>query len=344
MSPLVSILIPAYNAAEWIADTIASAQAQTWPRKEIIVVDDGSRDDTLATARRFASRDVAVVAQENAGASAARNRALALCQGDYIQWLDADDLLTPDKIDKQMAAREQGCTDRTLLSCGWGHFIYRPRHAEFRPSPLWCDLSPAEWLIRKLAHNVHMQTATWLVSRALTEAAGPWDTRLLTDDDGEYFCRVLLASDGVKFVPEGRVLYRMTGGNRLSYLSRSPRKLDSQFASMQKHITALRSLDDGPRARAAAVSYLQTWLHHFHPGRPDIVREAQRLAVALGGCLQPPRLSWKYAWIPRMFGPEAAKRAQTSAREMKWALRRSVDRALFHLERRAVAPGPSASH
>ena len=102
MQPLVSILIPAYNAERWIADTIRSALAQTWPRKEIIIVDDGSTDRTLAVARQFASRNLSVVTQQNQGASAARNKALELCQGDYIQWLDADDLLSPNKVTRQM--------------------------------------------------------------------------------------------------------------------------------------------------------------------------------------------------------------------------------------------------
>ena len=65
MKPLVSILIPAYNAERWIADTIRSALAQTWPRKEIIVIDDGSRDRTLEIARQFASREVRVITQQN---------------------------------------------------------------------------------------------------------------------------------------------------------------------------------------------------------------------------------------------------------------------------------------
>ena len=67
MKPLVSILIPAYNAEEWIADTVQSAIAQTWPRKEIIVVDDGSRDRTAEVARRFASKEVTVVSIREPG-------------------------------------------------------------------------------------------------------------------------------------------------------------------------------------------------------------------------------------------------------------------------------------
>ena len=85
MKPVVSILIPAYNAERWLAETIRSALGQTWPNKEIVVVDDGSRDRTLSIARQFASKCVSVVTQENQGASAARNRAFELCQGDYIR-------------------------------------------------------------------------------------------------------------------------------------------------------------------------------------------------------------------------------------------------------------------
>src|ERR1700756_4939792 len=114
MKPFVSILIPAYNAESWIADTIRSAIAQTWPYKEIIVVDDGSADGTLEVAQRFAGKDVRVVTKENQGAAAARNHAFKLCQGDYIQWLDADDLLARDKIERQIAALREADGSRVL--------------------------------------------------------------------------------------------------------------------------------------------------------------------------------------------------------------------------------------
>ncbi|PYX04484.1 MAG: hypothetical protein DMG85_17690 [Acidobacteria bacterium] len=124
MTPLVSILIPAYNAEPWIADTIRSTLRQTWPRTEIIIVDDGSRDRTFEIAQQFSSDYVFVVTQENQGAAAARNRAFELCQGDYIQWLDADDLLWPDKIAKQMEASDGSYTrwGRTFtcrIRLGW---------------------------------------------------------------------------------------------------------------------------------------------------------------------------------------------------------------------------------
>src|SRR5271156_2795469 len=125
MKPLVSILIPAYNAEAWISDTLRSAIAQTWDRKEIIVVDDGSKDQTLAVARRFESAQLRVVTQKNQGASATRNNAFSMSKGDYVQWLDADDLMSPDKTLTQMAAAERSGNKRTLISGAWAHFVHR---------------------------------------------------------------------------------------------------------------------------------------------------------------------------------------------------------------------------
>src|SRR5262249_10621612 len=161
----------------------------------------------------------------------------------------------------------------------------------------------AEWLLRKMALNLHMQTATWLVSRELTEAAGPWNMELSSDDDGEYFCRVLLESEGTRFIPEAKVFYRMSGASSLSYIGRSERKMEAMFLGMQLHIGYLRSLEDSERVRAACTRYLQNWMFTFYPERLDIVDRAARLAESLGTRLEiPPRLSWKYAWIEKGFG------------------------------------------
>ena len=334
MKPLVSILIPAYNAEAWISDTLRCAIAQTWEPKEIIVVDDGSNDRTLAIARQFESGQLRVVTHRNQGAASTRNQAYLLCKGDYIQFLDADDLMAPDKIATQMEALGSSPNKRTLLSGSWGKFMYRYYRTQFVPSALWCDLSPVEWLIRKMQLNLYMQTASWLVSRELAEAAGPWDTTLLGDDDGEYFCRVLLASDGVRFVPEAKVYYRNAGSGSLSYIGQSEKKMVAQLRSMELHIRYILSLEDSQRVRDACVTYLQNWLVFFYPERPDLVRRAEEMAASLGGKLQPPPLSWKYSWIAALFGRLHAKRAQVVLPRLKWSLIRSLDRALFRIEGR----------
>jgi PST family polysaccharide transporter len=330
--PLVSILIPAYNAEAWIVDTIRSALAQTWPRTEIIVVDDGSRDQTLALAKQFEAQGVQVVGQINQGASAARNKAFSLSTGDYIQWLDADDLLAPDKIALQMEVVRQGVGKRTLLSSPWGRFMYRHQHAQFVPTGLWRDLTPVMWLLQKMEQNVYMQTSTWLVSRELTEVAGPWDTRLLGDDDGEYFCRVLLASDGVRFVPGARVYYRAFRFDGLSYVGRFPNKIEAHWLSMRLHIQYLRSLEDSPRVHRACMAFLRDSMIYFYPESDDIVQQAQAIAAELGYELRLPKLSWKYSWIAACFGWRMAKPAQQMLRRFRWTVERRLDKALFSID------------
>jgi glycosyltransferase involved in cell wall biosynthesis len=326
--PLVSILIPAHNAGELIIHTLRSALAQTWTRKEIIVVDDGSTDQTLAIVRQFEAEGVRVVTQTNQGAAAARNRAFALSHGDYIQWLDADDLLAPDKIARQMEALEEGLSSGIVLSSAWGRFMYRPHRAKFISTALWCDLSPTEWLLRKMEGNLYMQTATWLVSRELTEAAGPWDTRMLSDDDLEYFCRVLRVSKGVRFVPEAKVYYRGPGiaFGGLSHSGGSERRIEAHWLSVRLHIKYLRSLEDGERARAACLRYLQASLIHFHPEKPRIVQQAREMAKDLGGQLKTPTLPWKYSWMKIVFGWPLAKYGQQVLLKFRWKTAKWFDK------------------
>jgi glycosyltransferase involved in cell wall biosynthesis len=345
MKPLVSILIPAYNAEEWIAETIQSAMAQTWPLKEIIVVDDGSTDRTAAVARSFVSDQVVVVSTENQGAAAARNHALRLCQGDYLQWLDADDLLPPDKIARQVAVLPHVNGTRVLLSSSWAYFYHRPRRARFIPTSLWQNLTPIEWLLRKMGENLHMANSTWLTSRELAEAAGPWDARLHFDDDGEYFCRVLLASQGTHFVSNARALYRITPSARVSHIGGSDKKKVALLLSMKLHIQYLKSLEDSERVRKACLTYLQTWYDNFYPERPDLIAELQALAAELQGSMATPRLRWKYAWMKPLFGWKAAKMTQMALPQLKSYCIRQWDKAMYRLEARnsALSHGISAT-
>lgn len=334
MKPLVSILIPAHNAEEWIVETIQSAIAQTWPRKEIIVVDDASNDLTATIAQRFASKGVLVVSSEKVGAAEARNRALRLSHGDYIQWLDADDILAPDKIERQLAALRESGSERILPSSSWAYFYYRTSRARFVPSPLWQDLTPTEWLLRKMGENLHMQTSTWLVNRELTEAAGQWDTQLAYDDDGEYFCRVLLACERTRFVPESKVFYRITRSNRVSYIGTSDQKRDALLRSMKLHIQYLRSLEDSERVRKACLTYLQNWLIYFYPERTDISVELWDMATQLHGHLERPDLRWKYAWMKPILGWKRSKSAQMALPQLKDSLLAFWDKAMWKWETR----------
>jgi len=337
MKPLVSILIPAYNSEEWVAGAIRSALRQTWPNKEIIVVDDGSQDATRAIAEKYLKEGVILVSQKNQGASAARNKAFSLCHGDYIQWLDSDDVLAPDKIARQMEFAMPCNNKKILLASEWGQFLYRTKRANFVRTALWEDLSPLEWLIRKMSLNIWMQPGSWLVSRELTEAAGPWDERLSFDDDGEYFCRVLLKSDSVKFIRGAKVFYRVAGPASLSNFDGSNKKLESAWISIQLHIKYLHQMEDSERTRQAVTIYLRTWLPGFNHTRPDIVNEMKEMGRSLGGEVKMletvNELRWKFAWMQKIFGRRFACWAQTWLPRFKHRTIRSWDKTIFRLEK-----------
>jgi hypothetical protein len=180
-----------------------------------------------------------------------------------------------------------------------------------------------------------MQNATWLVSRELAEAAGPWDEDLHYDQDGDYFARVLLASESTRFVPETGIFYRITGTNRISYIGSSDKKKESLLRSMKLHIQYLRSLEDSERVRKACVTYLQNWYHNFYPERPDLIEELQRMAGELDGHLEEPRLRWKYAWMKPILGWKTAKLAQNGLPQFKGSCVRRWDKLMFSLEAKA---------
>src|SRR5260370_41966977 len=98
---LVSILIPCFNAERWVAQAIESALSQTWPEKEVIVVDDGSTDASLEIIESFGARERWETGP-NRGGNVARNRLLELARGEWLHYLDADDYLVPEKIASQM--------------------------------------------------------------------------------------------------------------------------------------------------------------------------------------------------------------------------------------------------
>lgn len=330
MAELVSILIPAYNAEKWIRATIKSALDQTWPNKEIIIVDDGSRDNTYNVAKEFESKSVKVISQRNSGASSARNKALSFAQGDYIQWLDADDLLASNKISEQMKAAEVFQNSLKLYSSPHGAFYWRFERARFVPNLLWQDLNPVEWILYHFSENAWMSNAGWLVSRRLTEKTGPWDERLSLDDDGEYFCRVIAACENIKFVPEAICYYRRSGFNQQN-LQISEKALESQLLSMKLRIQCLRALEDSERTRRASLALLQSSVAYFYPDKTILLEEMNTLAFELGGELMQPRFPWKVNILWRLFGWKMANKIMNAGRKLKLGAAVKWDERMYRI-------------
>ena len=218
---MVSIIIPLYNAELYIAATIESALNQTYNNTEIIVIDDGSKDCSFEAAKKYASERVKVIRQDNKGASAARNHGIKIAKGDYIQFLDADDLLDKNKIEQQLNTLLQ-YSDTYLIGGTWQRFVKTldNLYGEVAPKTQY-DVQlydKVDWLIERPMMIPH----TWLVSKKLICTAGLWDEELTLNDDGEFFYRVIAASTGVVIDRKAATYYRSF--NNASLSSRNGRR------------------------------------------------------------------------------------------------------------------------
>jgi GT2 family glycosyltransferase len=199
----VSILIPCYNARPWIAEAIESALAQTWPEKEVIVVDDGSTDGSLDVIRSFGSA-IRFETGPNRGGNVARNRLLELARGEWLQYLDADDRLLPEKIERQFGEFDPSTCDVALSPVIMLHFDgdQEPRE-EFReipePHDLWVNLVRMEL----------PQTAGPLWRKSALCDVGKWKPDQPCCQELELYCRLLTAGKRFQYCPTAGVVYRL---------------------------------------------------------------------------------------------------------------------------------------
>jgi len=338
MKPLVSILIPCYNAEAWLAETLESALAQTWSSKEIIVVDDGSKDRSLAVAKAFEPHGVKVITQPNKGACAARNRAFQESQGDFIQYLDADDLLASDKIERQVQLLVN--ENSNCVAAGeWARFYKTPSEALFIPQPLWIDMSPVDWLVYAWQGGWMMHPAAWLVPQHIAEKAGAWNETLSLDDDGEYFCRVVLASEGVQFCRGARTYYRSGLPTSLSG-SNSSAAYESAFQSIELSTPALLSIENSPRTRHACATKLQRFIYEVYPDVPELRKNAEMKVQQLGGSGLKPSGGLMFQLLSQIVGWQQAKHIQKlvyrygySQAAVGWKLSKLIQRLKWEIQK-----------
>jgi glycosyltransferase involved in cell wall biosynthesis len=317
--PLVSILVPCHNAAPWLRDTLESALAQTWRPLEVILVDDGSTDGSAAILREFDAPELTVLHRPARGAAAARNTALAAAHGQYVRFLDADDLLAPDATARQVAAMA-GRIDCVALAAQW-KFFETPATAWAGPAALHRETDPVAWLCAAWTgvHGVH--PAAWLVPATLARSVGPWDEHLTLNDDGEYFTRVLLASSGVVHVPEATTYYRVPRPGSLAW-RRGTEAWESLARSIERATGHLLAVENSPRTRLAAASAWQEFVFTVYPESPELVARAEAALSPLGGYTRRPAGSLAFRLVAALAGWRLALRWRRAR-----ARRRSAERA-----------------
>lgn len=315
--PLVSVLIAAYNAEPWLAAALDSVLAQTHRPLQVIVVDDGSIDGTLAVAERYRRLQpglLQVDTQAHAGACAARNKALAMASGSYLQFLDADDIIHPDKIQRQLQRLVKE-DDRTVASGPWVRFTgAEPRPLTDAPDgPDWRDYAPAtDWLFQSWSGRGMFPPHAWLVPRACVASAGPWREGLLMNQDGEYFARVLVEASRIVFVHGAWAYYRSGLPGSVSRQASEP-ALRSLFEAQSMCERTLLARVNNEDARRACAGLWQQFLFTAYPRVPDLCRRAEKRIQELGGMyrvpgvirpLRPVRsvLGWKTAlWLQYIY-------------------------------------------
>lgn len=308
MPPEVSVIIPCRNSAAWLVDAIKSCLAQSWPNLQVIVVDNGSADGSLAVARRYQSRAVTVLECPQEGASAARNLGLARADGELIQFLDADDVLHADKVRVQVE-RLASAPPHAMAFGAWARFRESPSEAVFSPEPVWRDFAPEDFLIASWRGGGMMPNFGWLTPRALIQRVGPWNESLSLNDDGEFFSRVVLAASGIVFCASARGYYR-TAHNASISGRRDSNALASAFTAIDLSCGYLLERCASEAARKACATQYERFVYDAYPEVPDLVARAERRALELGGGELQPGGGPAFQLLARGFGWKFGKRCQ----------------------------------
>ena len=295
-TPLVSIIIPVYNSYKLISKTLESALDQTYKNIEIIVIDDGSTDGSEKIIDQFASDKITLLKQNNKGAGAARNLGIKNAKGEFMQFLDADDLLSANKIDVQVNALGKS---KKLAVCPTVHFqngtnpFVQPINT-YETQFLFNTDNTYEFLINLWGGNDNrasmIQTNAWLVPKALIEENRLWEEYYSPDDDGEYFSRLILSSQGIVYTPDCYNYYRKfetsaSLSNRSSYKS-----IEGIFKSIcAKKLTLEPYLND-VRARRAISRQFHDILYTSYPQHSNLTKLIQKEINELGIKIPPPSL------------------------------------------------------
>ena len=214
--PLVSTIIPTYNRAALVCDAIDSVLAQTYQNVEIIVVDDGSTDDTLEVLRRYSDR-IQMISQPNAGPAAARNRGLLAAKGELIAFLDSDDLWLPDKLALQVNLLSRVGEEVPCCLCNIKMLWKERELTSFEVAWLKPPISQGVWHNPDeiLASRFVLFNQGVLIRRRVLREIGGFDERFRMLEDYDLALRLSLQGDWA-FVREPLVIWREGATNSLS--------------------------------------------------------------------------------------------------------------------------------
>ena len=303
-SPLVSICIAAYNAQDFIQECLESLLIQSYQNIEIIVVNDGSKDGTYGLLQSYIDRGITVINQENRGQCAASNLAFNTCNGEFIKFFDADDILHQDYISEMVKMASPNKLIFSHCINFTGDYTFKENQSEYKIE------SQVEWnsmdFLMSPISNMR-QGGRWLIPRSIINKGGLWNESLSLINDYEYFTRLCLASDGIVYSKKAILYYRQL----LNSLSKQ--KSATAFASAYKSIKLagdqLMAVEDSIRVKEHYSNQLKSLVYDMYPKFRKETFEINNTIADLGGSKLPldggPRMQllkkifgWKLAsWI-----------------------------------------------
>jgi glycosyltransferase involved in cell wall biosynthesis len=228
MSKLVSVIIPCFNAEKWIAEAIDSCLNQTYSAVEVVVVDDGSTDSSLDMIKRYDGKIIWETGP-NRGGNHARNRGFALSKGEYIQYLDADDYLLPEKLERQVQFLEE--TEFDVVYGDWRHQYHLPNGESYLEDIKVTGTQPN--LLESLLADWWVSPACLLFKRSPITQVGGWDESLKAGQDRDFFLSIVMSGAKVGYQPGCYSIYRRYGNVTVSTSSKT-RYLESHQMILEK--------------------------------------------------------------------------------------------------------------
>jgi GT2 family glycosyltransferase len=282
---LVSVVTPCYNAAAFVGETIESVRAQQYPAVEHIVVDDGSTDDSWEVISRYSGHVRTVRLERNRGGSHARNVGARLARGEFLMFLDADDVIAPDALTALVAA----ICNRTqaIAICRWERLREVDGQWVSEPPEVPLPEANADFLRRWIDLTGWVPPCAVLWRRDEFERTGGWDEAVTLDDDGDLMMRALVSGLRLVRAEGGRAYYRRHNETHVSVSTASvisESKLRSQARVYDKLTATLEQqgrLED--YATSLCVAYHRLAHRAYLGGVPELGCTYQARGEQLGG-------------------------------------------------------------
>lgn len=331
--PLVSIIIPAYNRQDYLPATLASCRAQTWPHLEVIVVDDGSTDETAAIADAAAREDARfrVIRAPNQGPCAARNLGLAQSRGHWIKFLDSDDLLASDAVERLLLAVQRHGVE---LACGkalgfWDQELPTVQEKliqlqSLHPPGRESETEPFASLY-ELNEKRNPTFNEILIARSLVEKVGGFDTRLFAAEEFNLYLRLSTHVPQLPavYLPSPPILLKRYHLTSLAVQSRSQKEIPWLLRSLRYAAEDYLSLS-GPAQREVDPEIKRYLFNRLYESlvdayRNDVADEAEACwQIWQRGGLPKPLLSpWYHHWLHQLLSPQQAERVLRGIRHLR---------------------------